>query len=135
VGLIDDTCAGVEWVRNHPAVDPERIVLSASAPAHIRPSCMPRPTSAFERWSAMADAFADMLNGVTRPELMNQWDGLPPPTDAVRALASFTRRADPASGGRSWLQQLSPVAGAHRNRLAGQQTGELMTRAFFGVGS
>jgi dienelactone hydrolase len=27
VGLIDDTCAGVEWVRNHPAVDPERIVL------------------------------------------------------------------------------------------------------------
>src|SRR5439155_13097825 len=26
-GLTDDTCAAVEWVRNHPAVDPGRIVL------------------------------------------------------------------------------------------------------------
>jgi alpha/beta superfamily hydrolase len=101
-GLVDDTCAVVEWVRNHPAVDPGRIVLigtsTGSHPAllhaatdfSIRAMVGVSPViepSAFGFPPAMADAFADMLNGVTGPELMSQWDGLPPLTDAIRALA------------------------------------------------
>jgi uncharacterized protein len=100
-GLTDDTCAAVEWVRKHPAVDPGRLVLigtsTGSHPAllhaatdlgvramlGVSPVIEPQ---AFRFPPAMADAFAEMLSGVDGPELIEQWNALPSLLDAVRAF-------------------------------------------------
>ena len=91
-GLADDTNAAVEWVISQPSVDKEKIVLIAgSTGSHpalchaaidhriraivgISPLIDPR---AFHFSIAMADVFANMLNGITSKQLIQEWNDLP----------------------------------------------------------
>jgi len=92
----------VAWVLNQPSVDKDRIALicgsTGSYPAlvhaasdlriqaivGISPLIEPR---AFQFPKDMADKFADMLNGVTGQDLQDQWQGLQPLSESLRAFA------------------------------------------------
>jgi alpha/beta superfamily hydrolase len=101
-GLIDDTRAAVDWIAERESVDTERIALIAgstgSHPAIVLGACDPRVRAivgvsplieprAFTFPRQMADEFADMLNGVTGKDLLEQWDQLQPLSDSMRAFA------------------------------------------------
>lgn len=101
-GLAEDTQAAVEWVLNQPATDKERIALlgasTGSHPAFLCAAADPRIRAiagisplmeprAFQFPKAMAAEFADMLNGVSGQDLLQQWERLIPLSDSIRAFA------------------------------------------------
>jgi uncharacterized protein len=103
-GLADDTRVAVEWVVQQPEVDKERIALigasTGSHPAFVCGAGDPRvravvgispviEPSAFQFPQEMATEFAGMLNGVTGPDLLKQWNALP---SLAPALAAFAPR-------------------------------------------
>lgn len=90
-GLSDDTDAAIEWATKQEIVDKNRIVLIAgstgSYPAlvcaaknhHIQAIVGISPLiepSAFQFTEGMAESFADMLNGITGKQLIQQWNDM-----------------------------------------------------------
>jgi pimeloyl-ACP methyl ester carboxylesterase len=101
-GLTDDTRAAVDWVRQQPSVDKDRIVLlgasTGSYPAFLYAADQPHVRAivgispviepkAFKFPPPMAEEFSLMLNGVTGPELVRQWESLEPMMNAIDAFA------------------------------------------------
>jgi dienelactone hydrolase len=100
--LADDTHAAVNWLRDQPCVDGDRIALiGASTGSHpalmcgaadarvaavvgVSPVIVP---AAFTFPPAMAATFAGMLTGVSGAELMSQWAALPPLWTAIGSFA------------------------------------------------
>jgi pimeloyl-ACP methyl ester carboxylesterase len=101
-GLTDDTRAAVEWVLKQKSVDKGRIALigasTGSYPALIcggadlRIRAIVGVSPLIEPWAfqfpeEMAEEFAGMLNGVTGPDLREQWQALPSLADSLRSFA------------------------------------------------
>jgi pimeloyl-ACP methyl ester carboxylesterase len=101
-GLTADTRAAVDWALEQPSVDAERVVLigasTGSYPAFVHgatdqriraivgvsPLVEPR---AFKFPLEMADEFADVLNGLTGRDLVDQWNGMASLVDFIRMFA------------------------------------------------
>lgn len=100
-GLVDDIGAAVNWIFQQPSVDPSRVVLiggstmghtallyGASDPrisAMIGISPVVNP-AAFHFSQELAQEFAEMLSGVTGPELIDQWNALPSLSASMQLL-------------------------------------------------
>lgn len=125
-GALDDVAAATEWVLAQPSVNPKRLALignsfggylalavaaaddrfraTVSICPLIDPALDPLPAELF-------DEFAQMLHGVTGPELFDQWNALP--SILTRNSELVNRRLLLVTGDRD---ELFPVS--HYERLA-----------------
>jgi len=102
-GLAEDIAVAVAWLRQHPNVDPEHIALiggamgghaallyAASDPAirAVAALCPLIEPQAFALPETMAHEFAELLNGVTPHDLLEQWKDVSSLDGRVDALAS-----------------------------------------------
>ena len=102
-GLVEDTQAAVEWARQQPSTDANRVVLiggstggyvalrCGAADARVRaivgisPLIEPRD---FVFRDDMAREFAAMLNAISPRELQRQWEAMAPLSDLLPQLTS-----------------------------------------------
>lgn len=101
-GLRDDTHAAVAWTLKQSCVDKDRIVLigtsTGSYPALLHGASDPRiraiigispviEPQRFQFPENMANEFADMLNGITGQELLDQWRSMQSLSDSIYAFS------------------------------------------------